>query len=228
MSESTTPRLAVATPSERAGSTARAPSSTASASRGRTAPSSGSSLTSMASEHKRRHPLQGDEAELFRRHAGWLVRVTRHRLRCSDALAEDACAHAWLQLCRTQPARTPNLPGWLRVVALHEGLRLLRLARREPLAEEIVAQEHGAEVGRRPVPLEEHLEAPVDVELAVEAREALRALAGLRSRRRRVLALRAAGYSYKEIAAKLGVTHTNVNRQLTRGRSELRELRDAA
>ncbi|HYY20824.1 MAG TPA: sigma factor-like helix-turn-helix DNA-binding protein [Thermoleophilaceae bacterium] len=66
------------------------------------------------------------------------------------------------------------------------------------------------------------------VELAVEAREALRALAGLRWRRRRVLALRAAGYSYKEIAAKLGVTYTNVNRQLTEGRAELRPLRDAA
>jgi DNA-directed RNA polymerase specialized sigma24 family protein len=43
-----------------------------------------------------------------------------------------------------------------------------------------------------------------------------------------VLALRAAGYSHKEIAARLGVTNTNVNRQLTRGRGELRELRDAA
>jgi RNA polymerase sigma factor (sigma-70 family) len=78
------------------------------------------------------------------------------------------------------------------------------------------------------VSVEERVEAPVDVELAVEAREALRALAGLRWRRRRVLELRAGGYSYKEIAAKLGVTYTNVNRQLTRGRSELRELRDAA
>ena len=56
-----------------------------------------------------------------------------HRLRCSEALAEDACAHAWLQLCRTQPERTENLPGWLRVVALYEGYRLLRQVRREPL-----------------------------------------------------------------------------------------------
>jgi hypothetical protein len=119
--------------------------------------------------------------------------VTRHRLRCSEALAEDACAHAWLQLCRTQPERTQNLPGWLRVVALHEGLRLLRLAGREPLAEEITGEEHGPEAGGRPVPLAERVEAPVEVELAVEAREALRALAGLRWRRRRVLALRGRG-----------------------------------
>jgi DNA-directed RNA polymerase specialized sigma24 family protein len=68
----------------------------------------------------------------------------------------------------------------------------------------------------------------VEVELAVEAREALRALAGLRWRRRRVLALRAAGYSNKEIAAKFGVTYTNVNRHVTEGRAELRERQRAA
>jgi RNA polymerase sigma factor (sigma-70 family) len=182
----------------------------------------------MTYEHKRSHALRGDEAELFRRHADWLVRVTRHRLRCSQALAEDACAHAWLQLCRTQPERTENIAGWLRVVALHEGLRLLRLAGREPLTADVGRQEHGAEGGRQPVPVEERVEAPVDVELAAEAREALRALAGLRWRRRRVLALRVAGYSYREIAERLGVTYTNVNRHVTEGRGELRELRRAA
>jgi DNA-directed RNA polymerase specialized sigma24 family protein len=72
------------------------------------------------------------------------------------------------------------------------------------------------------------LEAPVDVELAVEAREALHALAGLRWRRRRMLVLRAAGYSYKEIAEMLSVTYTNVNGHVTGGRAELRELREAA
>jgi RNA polymerase sigma factor (sigma-70 family) len=182
----------------------------------------------MGSKQGRRHPLRGDEAQLFRRHADWLVRLTRHRLRCSQALAEDACAHAWLQLCRTQPDRTKNLPGWLRVVALHEGLRLLRVAGREPLVEEVCNQEHAPEAGERRVPVEERVEAPVDVELAVEAREALRALAGLRWRRRRVLALRAAGYSYQEIADKLAVTYTNVNRHLTEGRAELRERQRAA
>jgi DNA-directed RNA polymerase specialized sigma24 family protein len=63
---------------------------------------------------------------------------------------------------------------------------------------------------------------------AIEAREALRALAGLRWRRRRVLALRLAGYGYKEIAERLGVTYTNVNRHISEGSAELRRLRDAA
>jgi RNA polymerase sigma factor (sigma-70 family) len=173
------------------------------------------------------HHLRGDEAELFRSHNDWLVRITRHRLRCSDALAEDACAHAWLQLCRTQPGRE-NVIGWLRVVALHEGFRLLRQAGREPLAEEVSRQDRGAEGGGQAVPLEELVEAPVDVELAFEAREALRALSALRWRRRRVLVLRLAGYTYKEMAEKLGVTYTNVNRHVTEGRAELRGLRESA
>jgi RNA polymerase sigma factor (sigma-70 family) len=173
--------------------------------------------------------LRGDEAELFRRYGDWLVRVTRLRLQCAEALAEDACAHAWLQLCRTQPERTDSLPGWLRVVALHEGFRLLRKGARELPAEDVCRQERQEEGrGGKSVPLAEILEAPVDVELAVEAREALRAVAGLRWRRRRMIELRLAGYSYQEIARMLGVTYTNVNRHVTEGNAELRELRDAA
>jgi RNA polymerase sigma factor (sigma-70 family) len=183
----------------------------------------------MPSERRTMNPrLRGDEAELFRRHGDWLVRVTRLRLQCTQELAEDAAAHAWVQLCRTQPERTRKLPGWLRVVALYEGYRLLRKAGREPLFEDACRQERDSGGGGQPVPLEEIAEARVDVELAVEAREALRALAGLRWRRRRVLALKAAGYRYEEIADMLGVTYTNVNRQMTEGRAELRQLRAAA
>src|SRR6266480_4521194 len=81
----------------------------------------------MPSERRTKNPpLRGDEAELFRRHGDWLVRVTRLRLQCTQELAEDAAAHAWVQLCRTQPERTEKLPGWLRVVALYEGYNLLR------------------------------------------------------------------------------------------------------
>jgi len=55
-----------------------------------------------------------------------------------------------------------------------------------------------------------------DNEPAVEAREALRALAGLRwRRRRRVLELKLAGFSYRELMEQLGATYTNVNRHLS-------------
>jgi DNA-directed RNA polymerase specialized sigma24 family protein len=66
------------------------------------------------------------------------------------------------------------------------------------------------------------------MELAVEAQEALRPWPAFAWRCRRALILRAAGYSYNEIAELLGVTYTNLNRQVTEGRAELRELRDAA
>jgi nuclear transport factor 2 (NTF2) superfamily protein len=63
---------------------------------------------------------------------------------------------------------------------------------------------------------------------AVAARETQRALAGLCWRFWGGLVPRAAGYGYKEIADKLGVTYTNVNWHITEGRAELQELRDAA
>jgi len=72
-----------------------------------------------------------------------------------------------------------------------------------------------------PLTLADRLPAPVDTELAFEAREALRALADLRWRRRRVLALKVAGFSYREIMERLALTYTNVNRQLVRGRKDL-------
>src|SRR4051794_2902181 len=100
----------------------------------------------MRSERRTVKPaLRGDEAELFRRHGDWLVRVTRLRLQCTQELAEDAAAHAWVPLCRTQPERTDKLPGWLRVVALYEGYQLLRKQTREPLVEDVCRQEAGAE-----------------------------------------------------------------------------------
>jgi DNA-directed RNA polymerase specialized sigma24 family protein len=40
-----------------------------------------------------------------------------------------------------------------------------------------------------------------------------------------VLTLQLAGYSYKEIAERLGKTYTWVNRHLTEGRAELRRRR---
>jgi DNA-directed RNA polymerase specialized sigma24 family protein len=55
-----------------------------------------------------------------------------------------------------------------------------------------------------------------------EPREARRPLADLRWRRRRVLELKLAGFGYREIMERLGVTYTNVNRDLTEARAELR------
>jgi DNA-directed RNA polymerase specialized sigma24 family protein len=63
--------------------------------------------------------------------------------------------------------------------------------------------------------------APLDIDAVLKA---LEALAALRERERRYLALKTAGYSYKEIADRCGVTYTNVNKHLTRARARLRTL----
>jgi DNA-directed RNA polymerase specialized sigma24 family protein len=68
----------------------------------------------------------------------------------------------------------------------------------------------------------------LDVELAHEASELLRAIAGLGAHRRTALTLRVAGYSDREIQQLLGVTCTWVNRHVTEGRQALRRAEDTA
>jgi RNA polymerase sigma factor (sigma-70 family) len=169
-------------------------------------------------------PERGDEAALFLEHQRFLLRVTARRFGGSQELAEDACALAWLQLLRRQPDREAVV-GWLRVVARNEGLRLLRIRRREPFLDDRPAWRSDAASGE-PLDWQELLPAPEDTEVAVEARELLRCLAGLRWHQRTVLTLQLGGYSYKEIAQRLGRTYTWVNRHLTEGRAELRRRRE--
>jgi RNA polymerase sigma factor (sigma-70 family) len=166
---------------------------------------------------------RGDEAALFLEHQRFLVRVTTRKFGGSRDLAEDACAFAWLQLLRYQPDRGAVV-GWLRVVARHEGYRLLRISQREPFLEDRPHRPRDAASGE-PLDWQELLPAPLDTELAVEARDLLRELAGLRWHQRTVLPLQFAGYSYNEIAERLGRTYTWVNRHLTEGRAELRRRR---
>jgi RNA polymerase sigma factor (sigma-70 family) len=165
-------------------------------------------------------PGRGDEAALFLEHQRFLLRVTARRFGGSQELAEDACGFAWLQLLRCQPDREAVV-GWLRVVARNEGLRLLRISRREPFLEDRPCRRSDPASGE-PLDWQALLPAREDTELAVEARELLHALEGLRWHQRTVLTLQLAGYSYKEIAQRLGKTYTWVNRHLTEGRAELR------
>jgi RNA polymerase sigma factor (sigma-70 family) len=172
-------------------------------------------------------PLRGDEAELFRLHFERLVRQVQRDAGVPEAVAEDCAGFAFLQLCRRQPERGPQLTGWLRIVARHEAFTWHRRARRFPSLEEGPTTSNGKIDGDR-LPSPELVVAPVDVELVVEAREALRALAALKQRQRETLALKVAGYSYREIQALRGVTYTNVNRHVNEGRAAVRKLRDAA
>ena len=169
--------------------------------------------------------LRGDEDVLYRRHHVALRRAVARAVQAPEAVIEDACAFAWLQLVRTQPERGPALAGWLRVVAVHEAYRLAGRERREAALEELVApDDHGGEPGG----WEHVLPGGHDLDAGMEARAALDALAQLPERQRRYLELLVAGYRYEEIVELTGATYTNVNKHLTRARASVREAKAAA
>ncbi|MDQ3647182.1 MAG: RNA polymerase sigma factor [Actinomycetota bacterium] len=170
--------------------------------------------------------LRGDEAELFERYHARLVASVGWSVSADEGLVEDACAFAWRQLIRCQPERTERIYAWLRKVAIREArlLHYRELREAAPRGSENPETDEAVEA----VDLGELRAARLDCELAVEAREALRALAGLRPRERRYLTLQLAGLSYREIAERCGATYTNVNKHLARGRARLRALAESA
>jgi RNA polymerase sigma factor (sigma-70 family) len=153
----------------------------------------------------------GDEAELYARYAPKLGRIVARMVRTSNANVEDACAHAWLQMLRYQPARE-RLLGWLVLTGTREAVRLDHRARRE---DELI----DARASRRAVTLS--IEGRLDV---LAAREAI-AAAGLRQREAEILAAHVAGYSYAEIGLATQITPRTVERQLLRARRKLRDAR---
>lgn len=171
--------------------------------------------------------LRGDEAELFKRHHAALRRAVARAVNAPPELIEDACQAAWTILMRAQPDRGPTLMAWLRTVAVHEAYRLLR---RQGATVSLDALSDRADDDSTtagdwlPALAEDRLEE------RLEARRALRALAALPDRQRQFVTWRAAGHSYEEIRELAGgVTYTNVNKHLTRGRRRLRDLeQDAA
>ena len=164
---------------------------------------------------------QGDEGALYERHAERLRRSVARALGADHGHAEDACGFAWAQLCAHQPERGEGIFAWLRTTAIREGISLAGRQRREdaPSADVEEDAEHGSS-------WEERVVAPEALERALEGREAAAALKRLRPREARYLALLAAGYAYREIAEREGVTVTNVSKHLTRGSLRARELRE--
>jgi RNA polymerase sigma factor (sigma-70 family) len=157
---------------------------------------------------------RGDEDELYRRHHRELHRAVSRAVRAPSELIEDACQTAWAILLRRQPERDAVF-AWLRVVAVHEAYRLSAIDRRDARLERL-----------RPDDGDWHevLADPRSLDDAVDALEALRALASLPERQRIDLALKVAGYSYEEIRARTpGRTRTNVNKALVKARRRIRQ-----
>jgi RNA polymerase sigma factor (sigma-70 family) len=158
---------------------------------------------------------RGDETALFERYAKKLVRAVRAELRVSEHIAEEAAAIAWIQLLRSQPEREAIF-AWLRVVAIREAIRLLRAQGREPSLDEDHADAGRACEDRR-----------ADLELTVEAREALERLGALTARQIQIFSLHVAGLTYEEISAATGHSRRAVERHVTRARRRLRDARGA-
>jgi RNA polymerase sigma factor (sigma-70 family) len=158
---------------------------------------------------------RGDEGELFECHAERLVRIVQLTLHVPRHVAEDACAFAWMQLLRTQPERDVIF-AWLRVVATREALRLIRSQGRLGSFEEDPAE-----------PEDAHMDKGADMQLALEAREALEHIAALTQQQVRIFSLHVAGLNYEEICEATGYSWTQVNRHLGRARARLRSRRSA-
>lgn len=163
--------------------------------------------------------LRGDETALFSEHYERLVRVTQRALHGDSAharqVAEDAVADTWVIFLRAQPRRETAF-AWLRAVAFHEALRILRRERRETAVEHL---DEGL-VDRAAAAFGPDAPSP---ELVAEAREALGAVAQLPRAQRDVYALLAGGYTYAEIAAQLGLSVRQVDRRLRRAREAILE-----
>jgi len=153
-------------------------------------------------------PLRGDEAQLYRELSYRLLGVVRGSVTASDAVIEDACSFAWLQLLRHQPRRDTAF-AWLTKVAIREAWRLTKLQRRDHLLDLLPEDD-------------EHRHDPVDTELRIRARDALETLAALPLRQRTYLSMLVSGHSYDEIATVNGTSFTAVNKQLARARTTIR------
>jgi DNA-directed RNA polymerase specialized sigma24 family protein len=131
-------------------------------------------------------------------------------------LIEDACQTAWATLLQAQPNQHAIF-AWLRVVAIHEAYRLSAIDRRDARLEGL---------GRDDGDWHEVIADARSLDDAIEALEALRALASLPERRRIDFALKVAGYSYEEIRTRTpGRTRTNVSKSLAKSRAQIRRMR---
>lgn len=142
--------------------------------------------------------------ELYRQYYPRLVRHLAFLLGERPA-AEEVAQETFLKLYSEPPLRAENLEGWLMQVGSRLALNTLRGERRRRQLEEKLAC-HGQEVV--------HLEEAVMRRCTV--REVRRVLDALNPRDRLALLLRHAGFTYREIAAALGVAPGSVGTILAR------------
>ncbi len=164
--------------------------------------------------------LSGDEGDLYALYAERLRRIVRRRVNnVPDALIDDACQLAWINLMRAQPDRETVLP-WLTVVATREAWKLSTRERRDISLDRVADLDSDTVLGE--VLLADERQR---ADRRLDALAGLDALAELPKRQKEMLALQAAGYTLGEIAAMRGESYRTVDRQIARGKQRLREQR---
>jgi RNA polymerase sigma-70 factor (ECF subfamily) len=157
----------------------------------------------LASPADREAAFEAAFTEHYARVYGVLFRLLGDR-----ATAEDLTVETFWRLWQRAPRRADNLAGWLYRVALRLGYNALRAARRRTRYE-LAAGTQALEDNPPPDPAQA-------VELEEQRARVRAALARLPERDARLLLLRSAGLSYKELAAALGVAPGSIGALLAR------------
>jgi RNA polymerase sigma factor (sigma-70 family) len=161
--------------------------------------------------------------EMIARHEADLRRTAR-RFSLDAGDAEDAYQRALEIVLTKAPTTDPReLIRWTQTVTKHEALAV-RQSRERLLGPRPPASREGPV----PDPLASLASSSDGPEEQVERREEMarnrEALRALKPAELRALGLLAEGYSYAEICAMTGFSHTKVNRVLAEGRSRFRDL----
>jgi DNA-directed RNA polymerase specialized sigma24 family protein len=152
---------------------------------------------------------------MYAQHDAQLHRIVHRRGSQNPDVVDDACQHAWTQLVAAEhiDVRVPRWPAlaWLTTTAVRRAWQLNRAAQRaiatDTEAIEALHDHSGADAG----------------ELAAQHLR-LELVEQLPERPRRFLLRLALGYSYDEIAAAEGASHTTTNKQIARAKRLLRDL----
>jgi RNA polymerase sigma factor (sigma-70 family) len=155
----------------------------------------------------------GDVGELYVKLARRLEQIVRREVRASAPLIEDACQFAWWRLVvHAHRVERRAALTWLAKTAIREALKLIRHEERDVSLD---ARLEGADEAGMPSRW------PGPDQIAEQSAQ-LELLHALPMRQRMVLLLQTAGFSYEETAASLGISRRTVERQIMRGRKELR------
>jgi RNA polymerase sigma-70 factor (ECF subfamily) len=129
--------------------------------------------------------------------------------------AEEIASEAFFRLHQNPPPSRTNIEGWLYRTGCRLALDHLKKARRRARYEAIAALFRlGASVNNSP---------DAELELADERRRVRRALGALKAGQIALILLRAEGFTYDELAAKLNLTPSSVGTLLTRAEEAFRK-----